>query len=232
MKKIIALILLAVLSVSLLTGCSIFGGNSKTEIEWVLDCYARSYPHLIRVESTQQFGANTLNSETVIVRGSVAGDFVACMTVDGEQMRSIQDGSGKTVYGPIEELDSETWFRMNVGTSTDKVNWDPEGTNFFPAQGSFALPIDADYLKNVKYEGGPNDGTLSFTVEKGDTAKFFGEDGKVDTDVSVEIVTGGGNVTSVKITWTVPANTAAGVEIMNVTIKTQYDYTQQKISLD
>lgn len=231
MKKIIALFLLVVLSVSLLVGCTT-GGASKTETEWVLDCYERSYPHLIRVESTQQFGANVLNSETVIKRGSVGGDFVAVMTVDGEQMRSIQDGSGKTVLGPIEELDSEIWFRMNVGTSTDKINWDPEGANFFPAQGSFALPLDADYLKNVKYEGTQNNGTLTFTVAKADTAKFFGEDGKVDSDVNVEIVTGGGNVTAVNVTWTVPANTAAGVELMNVSIKTQYDYTQQKISLD
>ena len=230
MKKIIALLLLAVLSVSLLAGCT--GGSAETEIEWVLDCYERSYPHLIRVESTQQFGATVLTGETVIARGSVGGDFVAYMTVDGEQMRSIQDGSGKVVYGPVEDLESETWFRMNYGTSTDKVNWDPEGTNFFPKQGSFALPLEADYLKNAKYVGTQNDGTLTFTVGKDDTAKFFGEDGKVDSDVNVEITTGGGNVTAVKITWTIPANTSAGVELMNVTIKTQYDYTQQKISLD
>ena len=90
MKKIIALILLVVLSVSLLAGCEM-GNAAKTETEWVLDCYARSYPHLIKVNSTQQFGGTVLNSETVIVRGSVGGDFVACMTVNGEQMRSIQD---------------------------------------------------------------------------------------------------------------------------------------------
>ena len=231
MKKIIALILLVVLSVSLLAGCEM-GNAAKTETEWVLDCYARSYPHLIKVNSTQQFGGNVLNSETVLVRGSVGGDFVACMTVHGEQMRSIQDGSGKEVYGPIEELDSETWFRMNVGTSTDKVTWDPEGKNFFPAQGSFALPVNASYLKNAKYVGTQNDGTLTFTVAKADTAKFFGEDGKVDADVNVTVITGGGNVTAVEMSWTLPANTATGVETMTVSIKTQYNYTQQKISLD
>lgn len=231
MKKIIALILLVVLSVSLLVGC--VGDNSaKTETEWVLDCYERSYPHRITVDSTQQFGGDVLNSETVIVRGSVGGDFAARMTVHGEQLRSIQDGSGKTVYGPVEELDSEIWFRNGYGTTTDKTNWDAEGANFFPAQGSFALKLDADYLKNVKYSGTKDAGTLTFTVGKDDTAKFFGEDGKIDADVSVTVVTGGGNVTAVNISWTVPANMNSGVEIMTVNIRTVYDYTLQKISLD
>ena len=58
------------------------------------------------------------------------------------------------------------------------------------------------------------------------------KDGKVDADVNVTITTGGGNVTAVEMSWTVPANTASGVEIMTVSIKTQYNYTQQKISLD
>ena len=230
MKKIIALILLVVLSASLLASCTT--DTAKTEIEWVLDCYERSYPYLITVDSTQQFGGEVLNSETTIVRGSVGGDFLACMTVHGEQLRSIQDGSGKTVEQYVEELDSEIWFRNGYGTSTDKTNWDAEGENFFPAQGAFALDLKADYIQNAKYTGNKDNGTLTFTVAKADTAKFFGEDGKVDADVNVTVVTGGGNVTAVNITWTIPANTATGVELMNVTVKTVYDYTQQRISLD
>lgn len=229
MKRIIALILVALLSLSFLVSC----GTSVQNIDAVLECYSRSYPHKITIESSQQFGSQTLLNTTVYIRGAVGSDFAAKKIVSGEAMRSIEDGSGKKVYGPIEEFDEELWYRNSKGLSDNKgKSWDENGTNFFPTQGSFALNLEPALLSNSAYTGDSANGKLTFVVRSANTERFFGEGGHVDTDVSVSITTAGGMVSEVVISWVIPANLVTGVDTLTVNIKSVYEYDQQRISFD
>ena len=226
MKKIISLALLLVTAVLLLAGCK---AASKKDIDKIKECYDRSYPHKIVVESTQQFGAQSLLSTTELTRGSIGSDFVAKKKINHEQLRSIEDGSGIDIYPYIETIRGEEWFRVGMGVSSDKgATWDAEAENFFPDKGAFALNLDSSFMDDIDY----NDGVMTFTVTKENTKSFFGADTSITEDAKVEIRTGGGFVTSVIVSWVEPANMATGVEMMTVTVKADYFYDQQNITFD
>lgn len=226
MKKIISLVLLAVTAVLLLVGCS---KSNEKEIDKIRECYDRSYPHKIVVESTQQFGAQSLVSTTELTRGSIGSDFVAKKKSNLEQLRSIEDGSGVDVYTYVETVREELWFRVGVGVSADKgKTWDAEGENFFPDKGAFALNLDGELMEDVEYD----DGNMSFTVPKDKTKAFFGEGTAITEDAKVKITTGGGFITEITISWVKPENMATGVEMTTVNIKAVYIYDQQNITFD
>lgn len=226
MKKIISLALLLVTAVMLLAGCK---AAAKKDIDKIKECYDRSYPHKIVVESTQQFGAQSLLSTTELTRGTIGADFVAKKKINLEQLRSIEDGSGVDVYTYVETIKEEHWFRVGVGVSSDKgTTWDPEAENFFPDKGAFALNLDVSLMDDVEYD----DGVMTFTVTKDNTKSFFGPDTTITEDAKVEIHTGGGFVTSVLVSWVKPENMATGVEMTTVTIKADYFYDQQNITFD
>lgn len=226
MKKIISLALLLVTTVLLLAGCKL---ASKKDIDKINECYNRSYPHKIVVESTQQFGAQSLLSTTELTRGTIGADFVAKKKSNLEQLRSVEDGSGVDVYTYVETVREELWFRVGVGVSSDKgTTWDAEGENFFPDKGAFALNLDVSLMDDIDYE----DGVMTFTVEKENTKSFFGPETSITEDAKVEIHTGGGFVTSVIVSWVKPENMATGVEMTTVSIKADYYYDQQNITFD
>ena len=224
MKKIIALTLILATVAVLFTGCA-----SSKGVKAINECYERSYPHKIYVKSTQQTDEQTLFSETTLTRGTVGSSFVAKKVAVLESYRSVEDGSGDNVYGPIAVDKTEIWYKEGQGTSTDKgANWDAAGENFFPKKGEIAIEFKESLMKNSTYEGG----VLSFTVEKKNTKEFFGNNTTITEDVKVEIVTAGGVVTQVKMSWVEPANAATGVGMTTVEIEATYIYDQQNITLN
>lgn len=225
MKRIISLLLLLATVAMLFASCS----RASKDIDKIKECYDRSYPHKIVVTSTQQFGAQSLLSTTEMVRGTIGSDFVAKQKTTREQLRSIEAGSGIDVYGPIETIKEEVWFRVGLGTTTDKgANWDEAGENFFPDKGVIALNLDTDLMDDVVYE----DDKMTFKVAKANTKAFFGQNTSITEDVSVVIYTGGGFVTGVEVTWVKPENYATGVEMTTVNIKAEYIYDQQNVTFD
>ena len=224
MKKIIAVITLALLSLSILVGCA-----ASVGVDYVNECYARSYPYRIEVSSVQQVGGTTLECKTVMVRGLIGSDFVAKKIVDGEEMRSLEEGSGKQVYDYVKVSKEETWFRASEGVSYDKgKTWDVAGENFFPDKGKLSLGLESRYLKDAVYE----DGIMDFVISAADTEAVFGASGKVDSDVRGRIETAGGFVTSVEFSWVEAANFKTGVDTMTVTIKADYIYDQQNVTFN
>lgn len=246
MKKIISLALLLAMMLMLCVSCrdpkpddgndvddgTTDDGNVDSiaeDIASVVDCYGRSYPHKIVVTSTQQFGAQSLNSTTEITRGTIGSEFVAKKVAVLERLRSIADGSGVDVYGPVETVKEELWFRVGKGLSSDKgETWDAEGENFFPDKGTFALNLNPDLMSDVVYKNG----SLSFKVVRANTKAFFGDDTSITGDATVVISTGGGFVTEVRISWSKPENVATGVELTTVSLKASYIYDQQKVTFD
>ena len=227
MKKIIAISLLLVTVLMLLAGCK--QKVDTSDIDTIKAAYGRSYPHRIEVTSTQQFGSQSLNSSTTLVRGTVGSDYAAKKITNLERLRSIEDGSGIDVYGPVETIKEELWYIASLGISSDKgETWDAEGENFFPEKGTFALNLNPDLMSDIVYE----DGTMSFKVLKANSKAFFGADTSITDDASVTIVTAGGTVNEVKISWVKPENIASGVEMTTVTLRAVYIYDQQKVTFD
>lgn len=227
MKKIIALILIAVTALSLLAGCK----KTVEGVDEVNECYARSYPHKIYVKSTQQVGtAVPLVSETTIARGTVGASFVAIKKAELESYRSIEEGSGDQVLGNVKRDVSETWYKEGSGTTVDKgASWDEAGENFFPAKGALAtFELNTELMENVEFK----DGRLNFTVANSNAKAFFGDGMAIAENIKVSIATAGGVVTEVVISWTEPKNNATGVDMTAVEIVTTYTYDQQRITLE
>lgn len=221
MKKIVALLLVVILAVSLV-GCT----GSKEAIEKVTKCYSVSYPDKIVVVSTQAFGNEILENTTIITHGKVDGVNAATMTVKGEQMRTVESGSGMIVYGPIEELNITKWYKEGVGVSEDLgTTWDSDAESFVPE--SISIELRESAMSDIVYE----DNKLTFTVAADKTADFFGEGAAVGAKVTVEIVTDGAVVTNVTMSWVLPVNTDTGVEQTTVTVKTSYYYDIQLIDM-
>lgn len=223
MKRIIAALLTIVLALGVLAGCGGVADLSAFDA-----CYASSDPDKIVVVSTQAFDTMALENRTVITKGKIGDVDAATMTVNGEKMRSVEDGSGQNVYGPIEKIDIVKWYRSDMGVSEDKgVTWNADAESFVPAKGEFALNLDPTLLENIVIDGNK----LTFIVKPENSVKVFGELANVENDISVEIVTDGAVVTNVRISWVVPYNGTSGVDTTTVTINTSYYYDLQQLDM-
>ena len=217
MKRIIAFALVLALGVCLLVGCA---GSAIKDIN---ACYERSHPDKIVVVSSQAFADKVLVNTTTLVRGTLKnGVTAATMVVEGEKMRTVEDGSGEIVYGPIEELDVQKMYVEGQGVYENGA-WNAEATNFFPAKGEIALDLKASAMRSVKHNGN----AYSFVVPAGKAVQIFGEGTDVESDIAVEIVTDGAFVTNVNMSWIVPVNLSTGVDQTTVTISTTYHYDLQ-----
>ena len=224
MKRIIAVLLTIVLAIGMLVSCN----EETSDLDAFNKCYATSNPDKIVVTSTQAFDTMALEYKTTITKGKIGDLEAATMTVKGEKMRTIEDGSGEVVYGPIEEIDITKWYREDKGVSEDKgATWDEDADSFAPGRGEIALNLNPEKLSNVVIEGN----TLSFIVKAENTAEVFGDLADVEYDISVEILTDGAVVTNVRLSWVIPYNGETGVERTTVTIDTYYYYDLQKLDM-
>ena len=222
MKKIVSLLLVLVLAVAVLASCQ------SVDVSAFDECYARSYPHVITVETEQVFGNKSLVSEKTLQRGYVGEDFFAKETYVGQEFRSIEDGSGVNVYEPIADINTVRWYRENMGVSEDKgKTWDSAAASFFPAKGGFALNLDTSVMEDVVIDGN----TLTFTVAASNTKTVFGEDTTIASDVDITVKTDGAVVTNCIVEYVVPA-ADSGVDEVSVKVSATYIYSQQEISLD
>ncbi len=224
MKKIIAALLTLVLALGVLVGCN----DGAADLSAFDACYASSDPDKIVVVSTQAFDTMALEYKTTITKGKIGDVDAAVMTVQGEKMRTVEDGSAEIVYGPIEEIDITKWYRSDMGVSEDRgETWDSEAESFAPARGDIALKLDPALLEDIVIDGNK----LTFTVSEDNSAAVFGDLAEVDSDISVEIITDGAVVTNVRMSWVVPFNGDTGVERTTVTINTTYYYDLQQLDM-
>ncbi len=225
MKRIIAALLTLILAVGVLVGCD---DNKEIDLSPFEACYALSNPDKIVVVSVQAFDTMALENKTTITKGKIGDVDAAVMTVKGEQMRSVEDGSGQIVYGPVEEIDVTKWYRSDMGVSEDLgETWDAEAPSFAPAQGEIAIDLDIANLSDVVVDGNK----LTFVVKAENTIKVFGADADIASDVSVEILTDGAVVTNVSMSWVIPYNGETGVERTTVTVNAVYYYDLQQIDM-
>lgn len=228
MKRIISIITLLAIVVCTLASC---GGS----VDAVVDCYNKSYPQKIVVESQQIFGNSGLSSVTTMVRGTTGSDFTALMTLEETELRSLDEGSGTVIYESKKVTDIQKHYREGYGVREKDLNvsnkwgaWDEEGVNFFPAKGELGLTLDTSAMSAVAFA----DNVLTFTVKAGEVTKIFGADSDIKSDVDVTITTDGAVVLSVLVEYVVPEDLDNGLEETSVKVVATYSYAKERLDIE
>lgn len=224
MKRLLAIVLILALSVFALTSCA-------SGVDEVKHAYSNSAPKRIVVVSTQSFGTTLLDMTTTIVEGVLeTGEAAGYKTVVGDRFRSLEEGSGNEIVEYIENVDTTEWYRASLGTSTDKGRtWNADGTTFLPEVGLIAINLDPSLLTNTKFDGKE----FSFTVKAANAAKVFSDElVDVAVDIDCTIVIAGAQVSSIAVSWIVPASESGAIgDEVEVSIVATYGYDIEPVTL-
>ena len=201
MKKIIAILLIAVTCLGALVSCG--GGNNP--VDAVGEMYRNSEPTKVVAKSTLTFGEKKLEANYTLTVGYIDGIKAAVYEATEDKMNEIEDGSGDQIIGPIGSVYTKLWYREDRGVcdaTKTPVKWDSEAQSFVPAKGAVAINLSSRYVNDATYENN----TLTFTVPAARTDEVFGGDLAVNADVSVTMIDDGAVVTYIKLSYTLPAN--------------------------
>ena len=225
MKKIIALLMILALTF-LATAC----GDGEGDPDYVSEIntmYSVSIPTKSVSVVKYEFASYTLTDKTTVVSGKVDGTLAAAvMTEETQRLRTVEDGSGVEVVDFIETVTTVTEYLEGKGTRvTGKKKWDAEGQNFAFTQGSIALGITSDNVKDVKKV----DNTYTFIVTPDNTEAVFGE--AIPSTVEVTVIHDGASVVGLKLSYVVAANNEASTPETTVTVDIVYSYDIEKITI-
>ena len=229
MKKLLALILVLSLSAVALIACK-KDATDTTDLDKVAAMYAISQPTKIVATTTHQFGSKTLTGTYELKSGYIDGDTpAATLKSNYQQMRDVDSGSGQEILNAIEDVTELVEYVEGKGTRTTlngkRGSWNKEGESIIPAKGAIALNLDSSVITQFTYE---ND-VLTFTVPASGTETVLGM--QIDADVLVAVTTNGVDILGVSISYTEAANAETNVEQTVVTIKVEYDYALQVITI-
>ena len=229
MKKLLALILVLSLSAVALIACK-KDATDTTDLDKVAAMYAISRPTKIVATTTHQFGSKTLTGTYELKSGYIDGDTpAATLKSEYQQMRDVDSGSGQEILNAIEDVTELVEYVEGKGTRTTlngkRGSWNKEGESIIPAKGAIALNLDSSVITQFTYE---ND-VLTFTVPASGTETVLGM--QIDSDVLVAVTTNGVDILGVSISYTEAANAETNVEQTVVTIKVEYDYALQVITI-
>jgi len=227
MKRIISLLLVAVLAVCCLASCE---DASALGFEAVAEMYKISNPTKRVAIATQQAGDIELSTEIVLTEAVIDGKKAAKMETHTVEFRSVDDGSGKEIVSKLKETTEVLGYLEGKGVckiENGKVgSWDAEAASIIPESGAMALNLDAEKVTDIKIENL----TLSFVVAKENIAAVFGEGLEIPASANVTIVTDGSRVNSVKVEYVVPANSETMAPESIVTIEVKYTYDLESVS--
>jgi hypothetical protein len=150
MKKIISLLLIAVLCVGVMASC---GEDEPGVIEQIGAMYDNSEPTKIVAKTVMQFGDKTLNSSYELKVGFVDGKTAATYESSEDVMNDVASGSSEQIVGPIGTKTETLWYLEGKGVSVNKSkSWDKNAESFIPEKGAVALSLDPEVIKDFKYE--------------------------------------------------------------------------------
>ena len=226
MKKIIAIVI-ALSCLIALVSCG------ENEVDMIGARFKDSRPTRTLVATTQQFGETTLESEYTLTTGFIDGLAASVYEATYQELLSIEEGATEEIKNDIETtyelLEYLEGYGVRKSDNQDKKGeWDSEKGNFASESGPMSLNISSEYISEFTYENG----LLRCVVAAKNTSEVLGIAEDLAVDVSIEITDDGASVTSVIISYTLPADTAAEVPETNIVIKAFYFYDLQKIEID
>ena len=224
MKKLIAFVLVLASSFALFS-C----GASKDAIKSVNKMYRAMVPTKIVTETTQDIGSHVLTGEYIIATGTIDGKDVSTLSYKYQQLRSVEDGAGKTEELPWEDISLTKEYHEDKGLRENGGKWQADGEDFAPTIDDVAMKFEEKYLSDIVVDEAKK--TVTFVVSKDNTVAVFGEDMAPAADVTVVITHDGAAIMSFTMTYTVAAESKNHPDIVT-TIKTVYSYEPQEITLD
>ena len=221
MKKIIA-ILLALSCVFALASC---GGN---DVDAVGEMFKNSKPTKTVITTSQAFGNTVLSGNYVMQTGLIDGKAATVYTATYQELLSVEEGGASNlVQGDIVTRTETREYLEGKGVRENGGSWNKSGENFALETGPVSLNLSSEYIKTFTYESH----LLRCAVAAANTAEVLGLAEDLSTDVSIEIVDDGASVTSVVISYAIPADAASSVDETTVSIKAEYYYDLQKIEI-
>lgn len=222
MKKIIA-ILLALTCVVALASC---GTN---DVDRVGAMFEASKPTKTVITTTQSFGETILTGEYVLTTGYVDGKIATVYTAEYQELLSVEEGGASDVIqGDVITRTEKKEYLEGKGVRENGGAWDKNGENFALETGPVSLNLSSEYIKTFTYENN----LLRCAVAAANTAEVLGLAEDLASDVSIEVKDDGASVTVVTISYVIAADADTGVEETNVSIKAEYHYDLEKITID
>lgn len=225
MKKIITIVL-AIACAFTLFSC---GGNAtEASIDELNSMYNAISPSRVEVTTTQSFGKYELKTVSTLVTGSVDGFAVTVYTESREQFRSIEDGAGAEIVGPIEKIESSWVYHEDLGYRVNGGKWDIEAEDPTPETGAIALNMSSDTCED--FNNDEEKKTVTFKVLPENSAEVFGTE--LSSEALVTIVHSGADIVSVTIAYTVVDPDNDMHPEIDVVIEAKYSYVAQQVTFD
>lgn len=247
MKKIIMLILVVALCAATFASCNLFKGddtpttnepvtnepvtNEPTDLEKVAEMYKNSAPTKVTASTKQTISSSlVLECSYELVNGKVGDAAASVYTEKKQELETVETGGGTEVIKPlVKETTRVTEAIDGVGSRLNGGTWNTQGTVSTIAPGGMSIKLNADNLKNVKYENN----TLTFTVPKDKVASVFGKSyaTNIVSDVKVTIVDNGAEITSIELSYNLAGDEDANLPASKMVVKVEYTYDLEVITI-
>ena len=239
MKKIFAL-LLVISCLFAVVACSKEEEQTapeKTDVQTVSEIMNASVPTRAEVTSVQKTRYFQLSSLYTLETGIVDGLRTTQIISEEQSLRDIESGN----YNNISTKKTSEWYIEGKGYYLNSRSNDPDAEFYAPSAGFINLNLAEELLENCVYTA--ETGTLEFDVSwKNSNAvlggMFTGEDKEpFEYDTHVKIVTAGGRVSELVITYTIDEHdvgdfdNSVTIGQMTVTVSAIYYYNTQQITL-
>ncbi len=234
MKKIIALMIVMALCLPVLFSCQVVDkvtGFFKNPLKDVSEMYNMSTPTKVVATTNQKIGSLELNCKYELVTGYVDNAPASVYTVIAQEIDSVESGGNTEVVKPIvKETKTVTEAVEGFGARTNGGEWNPQGSIWVIGRGRMALNLQKKAVENVKYE----DHTLTFTIPAANAAKVLGEEyaANICSDVTVTLVDDGAVVTSIELVYNLAGDEAKHLPESQMTVKVDYTYDIEKITIE
>ncbi len=232
MKRILAFLIVIALGAFMLASCGVIGGNSDSVSE-VAAMYKHSSPTKVVARTTQSFGEGllALNCEYTIVNGVVDNKDASVYTSVVETIRSVEAGGESDVVESIIETSTTVVESIDgVGSRTNGGEWNSEGLVWYIERGAMALNIRNSNVNDVSYENGK----LQCVVPYSNVTSVFGNEYSADmaSDVYLTITNDGARITSLELIYETYPDEGANLVSTIMTVKVDYQYDIERISID
>ena len=220
--------LVMALCVTAITSCG--KSNPKKIINNINEMYANSAPTKVVATTKQVFSAYELNCKYELTTGQVDGAFASVYKVAKEELESIENAGGSDIIRPmIKSTTKVTEAIEGIGARVDGGAWDAAGKVYTIERGGMALNLTKDNVTDIVYE----DQVLTFTIPNANIATVLGEAFAtgIDGDIKVTIVNDGSVITSIELSYTLAANSKANLEASQMTVRVEYQYDIQPITI-
>ena len=222
MKKLIALVLFLFVALSLVA-C---GG--KNDVDVIGDMFMSSRPTKTVVATTQSAGDVVLEAQHTLTTGLVGGRAASVLVSEVDRALSVEEaGASNVVVGTIVTDTELREYVEGKGVRVNNGKWDSNGENFANPEGPVSLNLSSALITSFEYK----DNIFRCIISKDNTAEVLGLEEDLPVPVTLEITDDGAVVTSVIISYTVPADDEAQVAETEITIKAFYFYDIQNIEI-